>query len=169
MTGFFGTGKAAPGGAFEGALLHVEDRKAQGTQGGAATGGAYNTRDLNNVLTNEIAGASLSANQVTLPAGTYDFMAVAPAFRVDGHVLRLQDITGAATLVDGMSGLTRFDNFEFETHSFAWGRFTLAVTSAIELQHFTVTARIINGLGVNLNQATVGDEIYAHARFWKVG
>ena len=64
-------------------LLHIRDEKAQNTAGGTFTSGAWRTRDLNTVKTNEITGASLAANQITLPAGTYWVEWSAPAYVVN--------------------------------------------------------------------------------------
>ena len=57
-------------GKFESALLHVRDEKSNGTAGGGFTSGSFQTRTLNTVMTNEISGASLASNQITLPSGT---------------------------------------------------------------------------------------------------
>jgi hypothetical protein len=65
------------GGKFESQLLHVRDEKTL-ADGGTSTS-SYTKRDLNTVVTNEIAGASLSSNQITLPSGTYYINASAPA------------------------------------------------------------------------------------------
>lgn len=61
-------------------ILHVRDLKSDGTSGGTSVAGSFLTRDLNTVVTNEITGASLSSNAITLPAGTYDIYATVPAF-----------------------------------------------------------------------------------------
>jgi len=52
-------------------LFHVRDEKSNGVAGGNFTNGAWQTRTLNTSMTNEISGASLSSNQITLPSGTY--------------------------------------------------------------------------------------------------
>ena len=62
-----GTGVVSRLGAFEKQLLHVRDEKANGTAGGTNIAGV-NIRDLNTIKTNEITGASVSSNQITLPA-----------------------------------------------------------------------------------------------------
>ena len=67
---FTGTVSGAGGGIFESQLLHVRDEKASGTDGGTSANGIVD-RDLNTVKVNEITGASLSSNQITLPSGTY--------------------------------------------------------------------------------------------------
>lgn len=64
----------------------------KGTHGGTFTAGAWRTRDLNTVLTNTISGASLSNNQITLPAGKYYVEASAPTTIVHpGEAILEQD------------------------------------------------------------------------------
>ena len=79
-------------------LGHWREQQTAGTAGGTFTAGAWRTRGLATEVTNTISGASLAANQITLAAGTYDIDAHAVAFRVDGHVAKLYNIT------DGMEG-----------------------------------------------------------------
>ena len=141
------------------ALLHVRDVKSQGTAGGNSSGATWNVRDLNTVLTNEITGASLASNQITLAAGTYEVTAAeAPAFQVRSNRLRLRDTTGTATLILGVSAAIGASTLSASSASLR-GRFTLTVESVLELQHFTFDAET-NGLGTAVNTAGI-DEIYA--------
>lgn len=147
-------------------LLHVRDEKASGTHGGTPTAGAWNTRTLNTVKTNEIAGASLAANVVSLPAGTYEVEAAAPAYRSDRHRLRLYDVTGAATLVVGQS-LYNDTTDNSATNSALRGRFTLAVTSNVRLDHWFSSATGA-GLGFGVGSGTGEVEVYADLQIRKV-
>lgn len=53
-------------------FMIVADIKAQGTDGGSVSvANTVFTRTLNTVISNSISGASLSANEITLPKGTY--------------------------------------------------------------------------------------------------
>ena len=69
--------------------LHVRDEKNPVVDGGSFTAGPWVTRDLNTIVTNSIAGASLTGNEITLPAGSYAVDAWAPAYMVRSHKLRL--------------------------------------------------------------------------------
>ena len=51
-------------GAFESALVHIQDQKSAGTNGGSASDNDTVTRDLNTVLTNEVTGASLGLSLI---------------------------------------------------------------------------------------------------------
>jgi hypothetical protein len=147
--------------AFQAGLLHIQDQKASGTNGGTFTSGAWRTRDLNTVLTNEITSASLASNQITLPAGTYFIIARAPAFFVDEHQARLQNITDGTTLLTGSCGHVGADM----SNSFVWGRFTLGGTKVLELQHQCSTTRATDGFGNNMSFGTV---VFAEVLIWKV-
>ena len=153
-------------GAFAVQLLHVRDKKAAGTAGGASFANAWTQRDLNESVTNEITGASLASDQITLPAGTYHCEAMAPCFASNNNRVRLQDTTGAATLLHGVNVLSGADS---TTLSPAVGRFTISVESVIELQHNVRTANA-SGFGLAVNAFfTVSNEYYSDVRIWKVG
>lgn len=147
-------------------LLHVRDEKTSGTNGGTFTSGSYQTRTLNTTLTNEITGASLSSNQITLPAGTYLVEASAPALNVDDHKVRLRNVTDGTDLIIGTSERSGAAD-SVATRSGVRGRFTLAAQKTLELQHRCVTTKSTNGFG---EPAAFGDnEVYAEAMIWRVG
>jgi len=147
-------------------LLHVQDQKSTGTNGGTFTSGAEQTRDLNTVLTNEITGASLSSNQITLPAGTYYIDASAPSFNVGTDRAKLRDITGGADLLTGTSEGT-FGFTGPQVRSFISGRFTLSVASLLEIQHRGSVTQGTSGFGVSGNFGP--HEVYTDVKIWKVG
>ncbi len=149
-------------------LLHVRDEKTDGTAGGGSTGSSFATRTLNTVLTNDINGASLAANRITLAAGTYEIVAEAPARDADTHRLRLQDITGASTLLIGQNADTDTAQAVLvQTTAHLFGRFTLTVQSDVELQHFVGTTRASDGFGL-ASSDTGSVEVYADVRIRKV-
>ena len=115
----------------------VSDEKASGVDGGSSSAGVWATRDLNTVKINTIGGASLSSDQITLPAGTYKIKASAPANNVNKHKVRLQNITDATTIEVGTSinGSTSSTADITTTHSCIDSCFTITGTKVIELQH----------------------------------
>lgn len=128
-------------------VMHVRDQKASGTLGGSSVSGTQ-TRTLNTTVLNTISGASLSGNQVTLPAGTYRFNAVAMAYgSVGGHQLSLYSITGSAVLVYGNtmyhSSTAAMDGAALISKA----QVTLAATTVIELRHWISAAVTSSGLG----------------------
>ena len=154
------------GGAFSNQLLHVRDEKSTNTSAGAATGGTQHVRDLNTVKTNEITGASLSSNQITLPSGTYFISARAPAFMVNAHKIFLYNTTDASNTLIGSSSYAD-TTYQVANDSVLFGRFTIAAQKVFELKHSIQVSRGGNGLGVETNLSGVV-EVYAEVLIWKV-
>jgi hypothetical protein len=152
-------------GKFESALLHVRDEKASGTDGGTFTSGSFQTRTLNTSVTNEISGASLSSNQITLPSGTYFLYATAPAYGVDTHKLKFRNTTDSSdTLIGNNQRIA--DALDAATTAHISGRFTIAAQKTFELQHRCNTTDSGDGFGVGANYSIV--EVYADVQIWKV-
>ena len=152
--------------AFGAQLLHVRDEKASSASGGTFTSGAWRTRDLNTVVTNEITGASLSSNQITLPAGTYYVQARAPAYVTDRHTAQLYNVTDAAALAIGSTSFSTTPAPGIQTDSVIAHRFTLSGTKVIELQHQCATTSATYGLGISTDFAAVS--VYSDVQIWKV-
>ena len=149
---------------FAGQLLHVRDEKAANTSGGTFTQAAWRTRVLNTSKTNEISGASLASNQITLPAGTYFIDAVAPGYYVGRHKAKLYNITDSADVILGSSEMCANGVADMTTHSFVKGRFTIAAQKVFEIQHYC-TVTNADGFGLPTNIAVV--ESYAEVLIWK--
>lgn len=151
--------------AFEGALFRCRDEKSTGTEGGTFTSGAFQTRTLNTVETNEITGASLVSNQITLPAGTYYAVASAPGHVIDAHQTLWYNATDAGTVIVGTSEKGNAANV-MTTRSHLAGRFTIAAQKTFELRHRTGITRATDGLGRACNFGA--SEVYAEVSIWKV-
>jgi hypothetical protein len=148
--------------------LHIQDQKSSGTDGGTFTSGAWRTRDLNTVVTNEITSASLSSNQITLPAGTYFIIAHAPAFGSLHHKAKLRNVTDSTDTLFGIcQGGSSGDGLNFFTSiSVVEGRFTIAGTKVFELQHRSTATGSSSGFG---KAVSFGDiEVYSNVLIWKV-
>lgn len=128
-------------------LLHVRDEKASGTAGGGPTVGSWVTRDLNTVLTNEITGASLASNTITLPAGTYDIDGRAPAFRAGSHKTRLWNVTDGTIIIYGSNGQCDAGTTGAQSDSNLRGRFTLAGSKVIRVDHIVASRHATHGFG----------------------
>lgn len=126
-----------------------------GTNGGTFTAGAWQTRALNTEVIDEENFVSLAASQMTLLAGTYIVRAIATAFDVNNHKIRLRNITAATTLGVGMTTRAAAST----SASFVDCHFTLAVNSVLELQHYCETTKATTGFGTGFNTGEV--EIYA--------
>jgi len=146
-------------------LLHVRDEKSSGTSGGTFTSGSWQTRTLNTSMTNEISGASLSSNQITLPSGTYFINALAVALKVDGHKAKLRNITDSSDTLIGTSEYAGSGGV-VTSSSIINGRFTIASQKTFELQHRCDLTSSTNGFGQA--QAFSVVEVFADVRIWKV-
>lgn len=141
-------------------VIHVQDQKASGTDGGALTSGAYYTRDLNTVLTNTITGASLATNKITLPPGSYEIYAGAEGLDVGNHKIKLYNTTAAADVLIGFSeNNTQGSADPVSTLATVNGFFTIASTSDFEIRHRCSNTQGSNGRG---SACAFGDvEVYA--------
>ena len=157
---------ASAQGAYESQLLHVRDEKSANTAGGAFTSGDWRTRTLNTVMTNEISGASLSSNQVTLPSGTYYVHAGARGYTVNTNKLKWYNTSDSSDVLIGDQA--RSDS-SANANAFVsvMGRFTISAQKTFELQHRCETTRSdVNGYGPAANFGVV--EVFANVQIWKV-
>lgn len=147
------------------AYLEYQDQKAQNTAGGTFTLGAWRTRVLNTEVADTGGHGTLASNQITLDAGNYIVHATAPAYKVDRHKLRLQNVTDAVTVLN--LGRSSYASNAFNGFSVAdlIGKFTIAASKALELQHFCGTTEATDGFGVESNFAI---EVYSIVRLWKI-
>ncbi|MDD3493689.1 MAG: hypothetical protein PHZ19_09370 [Candidatus Thermoplasmatota archaeon] len=146
--------------------VKVSDRKASGTYGGTFTSGAWRTRDLNTKDTDTHNIASLSNNQITLPAGTYHCLIRCPTYKVQWHRARLYNVTGSAVLVVGGNAFS-YPGYNCAEPAIIQGRFTLSEESALEVHHRCSSSYTTSGFGVACEFGD--DEVYTVAEFWKVG
>lgn len=150
---------------FSSSYLHIQEQQPSGTGGGATVGGTTQTRVLNTVVTNEISGASLASNQITLPAGSYYIKARAPVFVVGNtsdtrHKAKLYDTTGSSDLIIGSAECAGGDS---STDSVIFGRFTLAAESDLEIRHYTENSR---SFGAATSSGDI--EIYTEVEIWRI-
>jgi len=159
LTDFFKTG-----GQYEHSpMMHVQDQKANGTAGGAAIAGD-NDRDLNTTLVNEIAGATLINNEVTLAAGRYYIEADPSSYRSESARSFVKDSLGNILLqspnvhnnLAGHGGATVPVR----------GDITLLVETTIKVVTFNQTGDL-NGLGRATN-STANTEVYTDLRIWQL-
>ena len=146
------------------AYAKVSDVKSSGSHGGTFTSGAWQTRDINTEDSDADSLLSISANQITLEAGTYRCLISCPGYRVDSHKSRLYDTTGTATLLEGTTGHAGAAGVSTTT-SFTKGRFTLSEQSVLEVQHRCSTTVTPGGFGLAAGFGV--DEVYTIAEFWR--
>ena len=156
--------------AFGGGLFHVREQQSSGVGSTSpTTSSAWSTRILNTVMTNDTGTPSLSANQITLPAGTYWSQAravhgaIPSAFTVVFRI-KLRNITTSADLVLGIGQefFVSSGSGQMNIVSDLYGRFTLAGTSVIELQQWCVNCNAGIALGIPTTS-----EVYSDVMVWK--
>jgi len=145
-------------------LLHVRDVKANTVSGDNSAAGTWNVRVLNTVVTNEISGASLAANQITLPAGTYRIYAAGCARQVADNRLALYNTSDTAIELLGNSEYSHATSDNATKWSRLYGRFTIAGTKVFEIQHY-IAATEVAGFGTECN--TGNSEIYCEVEIYR--
>jgi hypothetical protein len=146
--------------------LKVREEQAVANAGGSSAGTSYQDRVLNTVVANSITGASLASNLITLPAGTYEIFARAPAYATQGHRATLYNNTDSSFIIYGGNAFDVATSL-VQTDSFVTGRFTLAAQKDVKIRHWTRTAQASNGLGRN-NSIGAEVEVYTEVEIWKV-
>jgi hypothetical protein len=154
-------------GAFSTQLLHIRDEKASGTDGGTSTATTWTKHTLDDVKTNEIAGASQASSVITLPVGVYYLEGEATTWRSNGSKLRLRNTSDSTTAVNGLSLYETSGGAYAETTNTLAGRFTVSGSPKnFELQYWVEVGLATTGLGNATNSGEV--EIYADVRIWKI-
>lgn len=109
--------------------------------------------------------ASISSSVFVLEAGTYRCFIRCPAYRVNEHQARLRNETDNSTILGGSNErASNADNVG--NNSFIQGRFTIAASQDLEIQHRCVFTHASSGFGKP--HSFGGSEIYTVAEFWKV-
>lgn len=142
-------------------IATIKDAKASGTNGGTATSGAYQTRDLNTL--NDPFGivTSLSSNQFTLPAGEYYIEATSPAYQTDGHKIRLYNVTSSSSQLTGTAEYSP-PSAAVNTIASIKDRVSIAVPTTFRIEHRFQTTKTTDGLGV---ASIFGDsEVYTQVK-----
>ena len=132
--------------------------------------GRYGRRDVHewgvananlNVKATDASGfVTLSANQITLAAGTYRLRASAPAYEVGGHQARWQNVSDGVTVAVGTAETTA----GAQTRSIVAARFSISASKTFELQHQGFATRSTDGFGV---AAGFDTEVYSEIELWR--
>ena len=162
---------SAGGGGSTPSYVKVSDTKAKGTNAGASVTAGWQIRTLNTEDSDPDGICTLSSNQITLDAGTYECSISAPANAVDQHRVVLWNATDSSLILVGSSAFM-LNTLNMTTRSVLKGRFTIGASKALEVRHYTTTLVATFGLGVASNNNDPGgaalSEVYTVAEFWKV-
>lgn len=127
-----------------GKTCHIYDEKANGVEGGGSTSGSWQTRDLN-LLGDNCGFASLSANEFTLVAGTYDFDISIPFYsNADSLSVALYDTD--TTTYEIYSNNSPASGSSASTMILK-GQVTIAVATTFDVRYWATTGVASNGLG----------------------
>ena len=153
--------------AYAKSVAIIADVKDSATYGGGFTAGAWRTRDLNTELDDPSNIVTIASNQFTLQAGTYLVEWSAPAYKVDRHSSRLQNITDSTTEV---LGTTEYSNDIDGVISRSMGASILTITGAkaFEIQHYGAVTRASYGFGLNSNVSNI-NSVYTLVKIHKIG
>lgn len=159
-----GTATGFGGGKFASYAV-IADQKSQGTPGGTPPNtSAYNTRDLNTILTDPDSIVSVSSNQFTLQAGTYLISASAPAYQATRNQILIYNVTDSAIVAVGTSEyVDSSDNVQ--TRSFAKNKTTISGAKVFDIRHRVLNADPTYGFGVDANCGQ--PEIYTIVEIFK--
>lgn len=149
--------------------IQIQDEKASGTAGGTFTSGAWRTRILNTINHDDTSHATVSNNQITLPAGVYEVDVSVPAAFVNHHKARLQNVSNNETALLGTSERSDiYQGVTTITKSIIRGKIVVISSDVFEVQHYCETTYTNNGFGLAAGISGV-NEIYTIATFKKVG
>jgi hypothetical protein len=145
-------------------VAYLSDVKPSGTTGGTSISGAQ-TRTLNTLVDPTGFVTSLASNQFTLPAGTYEIYATAPAYRSQRHKARVRSITdGGATVLSGSSEYA-FNADTTQSISTISGVFTITTSKTFDIQH---TFEVGSALGLGVNSSFGDAEVFTQVKITKI-
>lgn len=142
--------------------VKVSETETSGTAGGTSSTGAWNVRVLNTKDVDTSAIGSLSGNQLTLPAGTYQTRISSSFYSTLQLQIRLYNVTASSVLLIGQSVFGIANGGVIDSIS---GQFTLSTSSAVAVQYQVNNGVVTNGLGY---PSSFGTEVYTTAEFIKV-
>lgn len=141
------------------------DKKGQDVDGGTFTSGAWRTRDLNTEIADPDGIVSIASNQFTLGAGDYLIEASVPAYKINRHITRLQNITDSTTTQYGTIEYT-YNQDNVMSRAVLLARVSLTGSTTFEIQHRSQSTYSTNGFGVK-SSFTGTDSIYTIVKIYK--
>lgn len=144
-------------------LFQVQDQKATSTNGGMTVATTWSNRTLNTSVTNQISGASLASDVVTLPAGTYYIDCVVPFYGTTNTKVRLYNTSDSTTAITGSSiGASGAVSMLATIR----GLFTITSSKNFVVQYYATNV-VTAGLGI-IGNAAPEAEIYTSVSIWKL-
>lgn len=155
------------GGAFGHQLLHLRDLKVSGVSGGTHLNSTWEPRVINTVVTNEIAGASIASNRITLPAGDYWWESEDPTFSTGGEDTQSRLYSPSqGELIHRGTSMSRAGSSDSTIMCLIRGRFSTTLVETFELQTWSSSSGNSTSLGAAVGSG-IG-EAYSDIRIWRV-
>lgn len=151
-------------GSLKQGYMLLQDQKTSGTGGGSYTAPNEQVRTLNTTVGNTITGASLLSNQITLPAGTYQWRSTSPAQNINLHQAYLYNVTDAAVV---QRGTQNFSAGNIQTISEVTAYFTITSTKVFELRHRGQTSNAGSSAALGV-AGSFGTEVYSVVEIAKI-
>ncbi len=149
------------------ARVTFRDVKGASEHGGSFNSGGWRRRDLNEMSANSF-GATLAGNQFTLPAGTYVLRAVAPAYQVVRHKIRLFNVSANAPVGAESPAEVGASTVAVTTKAELNIEFTLAESSVLEIQHTCYSTKNTTGFGAATSPLDGTQSVYTQVFVEKV-
>jgi hypothetical protein len=152
-------------------VVILEHRANSGTAGGGQNSGSWDKRTLNREVVDTGSICSLSSNEFTLPAGTYDIEARFHFYNVGTYAgMVLSNITDSVNQQDvasgDITGMARYGTTSSDMSPVHFmSRFTLSGSKALAFKSIIQSSNTTDGWGRALS---LGPEIYAQVKIVKV-
>lgn len=150
--------------------LHVQHTEVKGVHGGTSAKG-WNKRKLNEIITNNIIGCTITDNLIALPIGTYYVDATAAVYNSGRTSLVFGNISTNTIHLHGVCNYTKRGYDPSGTPTNVNGFFATATNIDAGLFHYVEAAYGTDGLGVAANTTfgtTSLKEVYVDLKIWKV-
>ena len=147
------------------AVLQYENQQSSGTPGGTATSGSWQTCTLNTEVLDTGGHGTLSSNEITLDAGTYEVEWAQMFSRIGVCQTRLYNVTDSAAIHYGLVARSDDTTTDYDNvMSTGRYRFILSSSKTIRMEYYVTATRSSNGLGTTLSTGSTNTYAFLHLR-----
>jgi hypothetical protein len=126
--------------------VYLKDKKTSGTSGGTSVTNTATTRDLN-TIEGDSTLVTLSSNQFTLGAGTYEIDVSAPCFKGASNMIFLYNVSDSTYDIDGQNTQCTVSGL-VQASALLSGRIAISSSKTYEIRHWVETGATTTGFGV---------------------
>lgn len=146
-------------------LIHFQHREDPDTSLGAFSAQTWVARDFTDIVYDDTGAASISDNEMTIPAGTYYVIARAAGYQVNQHKLALWNETDSEVTLRGLQSYSGTGTADASTAALLFGKFTIASAKAFKLLHRCATTGGLLGVATGNPSADATTELYVSVEF----